>query len=105
MLAKLPDEHAIRAIQLDVELEPKQPASPTRDPAPTPPLGRRRLSATLSLSVEIGLLLALATAFASVLGFLYKHRGAVESPAVEMSRPVRSSLRAVSLALPTRSGS
>jgi hypothetical protein len=47
----------------------------------------------MSLSVEIGLLLALATAFSSVVGFLYKHRGAVESPAVEMGQPVRSSLR------------
>jgi hypothetical protein len=46
----------------------------------------------VSLSVEIGLLLALATAFASVLGFLYKHRGAVESPPVELSRPVSTSL-------------
>jgi len=46
----------------------------------------------MSLSVQIGLLLALATAFASVLGFLYKHRGAVESPPVEMRRPLRSSL-------------
>ena len=46
----------------------------------------------MSLSVEIGLLLALATAFASVLGFLYKHRGAIASPEVEWSRPVRTSL-------------
>ena len=46
----------------------------------------------MSFSVEIGLLLALATAFASVLGFLYKHRGAVESPPVELARPVRTSL-------------
>jgi hypothetical protein len=46
----------------------------------------------LSLSVEIGLLLALGTAFASVVGFLYKHRGAVESPAVNWRRPVWSSL-------------
>jgi hypothetical protein len=46
----------------------------------------------VSFSVQIGLLLALATAFASVLGFLYKHRGAVESPAVEMTRPVSTSL-------------
>jgi hypothetical protein len=46
----------------------------------------------MSLSVELGLLLALATAFASVVGFLYKHRGAVESPAVELRRPVRTSL-------------
>ena len=46
----------------------------------------------MSLSVQVGLLLALLTAFCSVLGFLYKHRGAVESPAVELRRPVRSSL-------------
>src|ERR671914_1253301 len=46
----------------------------------------------MALSVQIGLLLALGTAFASVVGFLYKHRGAVESPAVEMRRPVRTSL-------------
>jgi hypothetical protein len=46
----------------------------------------------VSLSVQIGLLLALATAFASVLGFLYKHRGAVESPIVDMRRPVSTSL-------------
>ncbi|HZI90697.1 MAG TPA: hypothetical protein VFD31_03600 [Thermoleophilaceae bacterium] len=46
----------------------------------------------MSLSVQIGLLLALATAFTSILGFLYKHRGAVESPPVSTSRPVRSSL-------------
>jgi hypothetical protein len=46
----------------------------------------------MSVSVQIGLLLALATAFVSVLGFLYKHRGAVESPEVEMRRPVRTSL-------------
>ncbi len=46
----------------------------------------------MSVSVQIGLLLALATAFASVLGFLYKHRGAVDSPPVEMRRPIRTSL-------------
>jgi multidrug transporter EmrE-like cation transporter len=46
----------------------------------------------MSLSVQLGLLLALATTFTSVVGFLYKHRGAVESPTVEMTRPVRSSL-------------
>jgi multidrug transporter EmrE-like cation transporter len=46
----------------------------------------------VSLSVQIGLLLALATAFTSVVGFLYKHRGAVESPAVRWRRPVWSSL-------------
>jgi drug/metabolite transporter (DMT)-like permease len=46
----------------------------------------------MPLGVQLGLLLALATAFASVVGFLYKHRGAVESPPVEARRPVRSSL-------------
>ena len=46
----------------------------------------------MNVSVQVGLLLALATAFASVVGFLYKHRGAVESPAVELRRPVRTSL-------------
>jgi multidrug transporter EmrE-like cation transporter len=46
----------------------------------------------LSPSVVVGLALAVATAFSSVLGFLYKHRGAVESPPVERERPIRSSL-------------
>jgi hypothetical protein len=43
-------------------------------------------------SVQLGLLFAVATAFASIVGFLYKQRGAVESPAVEWRRPVRTSL-------------
>lgn len=46
----------------------------------------------MSLSVQIGLVLALATAFTSIVGFLYKHRGAVESPPVSTTKPVRSSL-------------
>jgi hypothetical protein len=46
----------------------------------------------MSVSVQIGLLFAIATAFASVLGFLYKHRGAVASPDVEWRRPIRTSL-------------
>lgn len=46
----------------------------------------------MSFGVQLGLLFALATAFASVVGFLYKHRGAVESPPVEARRPVRTSL-------------
>lgn len=46
----------------------------------------------MSLSVQLGLLLALLTALASLLGFLLKHRGAVESPDVEWRRPVGSSL-------------
>ena len=47
----------------------------------------------MPLSVQLGLLLALATAVASLLGFLLKHRGAIESPDVEWRAPVRSSLR------------
>lgn len=47
----------------------------------------------MPLSVQIGLLLSLATALASIVGFLYKHRGAVESPDVEWRRPVWSSLK------------
>jgi hypothetical protein len=45
------------------------------------------------LSVQLGLVLALANAVASLVGFLLKHRGAVESPDVEWRRPLRSSLR------------
>jgi uncharacterized membrane protein len=47
----------------------------------------------MPLSVQLGLLLALATAVASLLGFLLKHRGAIESPDVEWRKPVASSLR------------
>lgn len=46
----------------------------------------------MTLSVQLGLLLALATALSSIVGFLFKHRGAVESPDVQWRRPVRSSL-------------
>jgi multidrug transporter EmrE-like cation transporter len=46
----------------------------------------------MSLSVQIGLLFAVATAFCSIVGFLYKYRGAVESPDIEWRRPVSSSL-------------
>jgi len=44
------------------------------------------------LSVQLGLVLAIATALASIVGFLYKHRGAVESPVVDWRRPVWSSI-------------
>lgn len=36
VLTKLPDEHAIRAIQLDVELKPRQPASDSGSEPPVP---------------------------------------------------------------------
>lgn len=36
VLAKLPDEHAIRAIQLDVELKPREPASSGESDPPVP---------------------------------------------------------------------
>jgi drug/metabolite transporter (DMT)-like permease len=46
----------------------------------------------VSTSVTLGIGFALLTAFASIVGFLYKHKGAVESPPIEWRRPVRSSL-------------
>lgn len=46
----------------------------------------------MSVSVQLGLLFALATALTSVLGFLYKHKGAAESPEVSMRAPIRTSL-------------
>src|SRR4051812_26108391 len=46
----------------------------------------------MSLSVQIGLLFALATAITSIVGFLLKYRGADESPAVTLRNPVKSSL-------------
>ncbi|HEX3563314.1 MAG TPA: DMT family transporter [Solirubrobacterales bacterium] len=46
----------------------------------------------MPVSVQLGLVLAVATALASIVGFLYKHRGAVESPVVDWRRPVWSSL-------------
>lgn len=42
--------------------------------------------------MQLGLLFALATAFVSILGFLYKHRGAVGAPAVTWRHPVRSTM-------------
>lgn len=44
----------------------------------------------MPFSVQLGLLLALATAFVSILGFLYKHRGAAEAPPIDPKHPVRS---------------
>ena len=46
----------------------------------------------MSVSVQVGLLLAVATALTSIVGFLYKHRGSVAAPDVEFSRPISSSV-------------
>jgi len=46
----------------------------------------------VAFSVQIGLVLALLTAFGSVAGFLLKFRGAREAAAVDMRRPVRSTI-------------
>jgi hypothetical protein len=46
----------------------------------------------MSLSVQIGLLLALLTAFSSIAGFLYKFKGARDAPDVDLRRPISSSL-------------
>ncbi len=42
------------------------------------------------MSLNIGILLALACAFATQLGFLCKHRGANQAPPVDLRRPLRS---------------
>jgi drug/metabolite transporter (DMT)-like permease len=46
----------------------------------------------VSFSVALGLGFALATAFTSILGFLYKHRGAVAAPDVRWGAPLRSTI-------------
>jgi hypothetical protein len=46
----------------------------------------------VSASVDIGLVLALCTAFGSVAGFLYKFRGAREAPSVQLTHPWRSTV-------------
>src|SRR6266576_3437273 len=42
------------------------------------------------MTVQIGLLLALACAFATNLAFLWKHRGAMAAPEIHMRRPLKS---------------
>jgi hypothetical protein len=46
----------------------------------------------VSPGVAIGLLLAVATALASIFGFLFKQRGAVQAPPVEWRHPWRTSI-------------
>lgn len=44
------------------------------------------------MSLNLGILLAIACAIATQLGFLYKHRGAVEAPPVDVRRPLRTTV-------------
>jgi multidrug transporter EmrE-like cation transporter len=44
----------------------------------------------MELQLWVGLAFAVATAFATNLAFLWKHRGAVSAPAVDIRRPVKS---------------
>jgi drug/metabolite transporter (DMT)-like permease len=44
----------------------------------------------IHLTLNLGILLALACAVATQLGFLYKHRGANEAPSVDVRHPLRS---------------
>lgn len=46
----------------------------------------------MSASVQLGVLFAVGTALSSVVGFMYKRRGALESPRVDPRQPVRSSV-------------
>lgn len=46
----------------------------------------------MPLSVQVGLLLSVATAFVSILGFLFKHRGAVNAPPIDPRHPVRTTM-------------
>src|SRR2546421_4445748 len=48
------------------------------------------------MTLHIGITLALACAFATNLGFLYKHRGAVAARKVEMTHPLRSAIALLS---------
>jgi drug/metabolite transporter (DMT)-like permease len=45
---------------------------------------------THTMTLNLGILLALACALATQLGFLYKHRGANAAPAVDVRHPLRS---------------
>src|SRR3712207_7136126 len=47
-------------------------------------------SLPMSLTLNLGILFALACALVTQLGFLYKHRGANEAPKVDVRRPLRS---------------
>lgn len=55
-------------------------------------LGCKLEAGDMAFSVELGVVLAVLTAFGSVAGFLYKFRGARMAPAVELRRPWHSSV-------------
>ncbi len=92
VLAKLPDEHAIRAIELEREIDAEPASGLTRSRRRRGRPATQPEAASVSLSVAVGLALAVATAFTSVVGFLYKHRGAAASPPVAMSKPIGSTI-------------
>ncbi|MEJ7894506.1 MAG: hypothetical protein WKF94_17885 [Solirubrobacteraceae bacterium] len=46
----------------------------------------------VSLAVGVGLVCALLSAFATNLGYLFKHRGAVAAPDIDMRHPLRSAI-------------
>ena len=46
----------------------------------------------MPLGVQLGLVLSVATAFVSILGFLYKQRGAAQAPPVRWRHPVASTI-------------
>ncbi|HEY5088993.1 MAG TPA: hypothetical protein VIK30_03445 [Polyangia bacterium] len=54
----------------------------------------------MSFSVELGLGLALMTASGSVAGFLYRFRGVREPPAVDLRRPLHSSVQLAFMGVP-----
>ncbi len=45
------------------------------------------------MTIELGILLALACAFATNLGFFFKHRGANEAPTVDIRHPLRTAIQ------------
>src|SRR5205807_2670316 len=63
-----------------------RPKGLTGGPGPERPGLRSRLSMT----ILIGILLALACALATNIGFLFKHRGVRQAPPVDMRHPLRT---------------
>jgi drug/metabolite transporter (DMT)-like permease len=45
------------------------------------------------MTIELGILLALACAFATNLGFFFKHRGANQAPSVDIRHPLRTAIQ------------